>query len=74
MRASFGLAFLTCFLGITLTIVFFLQGNRETMVGISLFTAICGGIWIAVALSSHGLDEIIYKDPIRPIKNIFRIK
>ncbi len=74
MRVSFGLAFLTFFLGFTLTILFFLQGNKETQMGISLFFTLTGVIWIAVAVSSHGLDEIIFKDPLRPIKNIFGIK
>jgi hypothetical protein len=74
MRVSFGLAFLTFFLGLTLTILYFLQGNKETQMGISLFFTLTGVIWIAVALSSHGLDEIIFKDPLRPIKNIFGIK
>lgn len=74
MRVSFGLAFLTFFLGLTLTILYFLQGNKETQMGISLFFTLTGVIWIAVAVSSHGLDEIIFKDPLRPIKNIFGIK
>lgn len=74
MRASFGLAFLTCFLGITLTIVFFLQGNKETQMGISLFTTIVGAIGLIIAFYAHDLDELIFTDPLRPIKNIFRIK
>lgn len=74
MRNSFGLAFLTFFLSLTLTILYFLQGNNETKMGISLVFAIIGAIWITKAFSSHGLDEMIFKDPLRPIKNIFGIK